>query len=131
METVFETHINQEDQLTQARNKIKELEEKIKCLECDIKDKSETISGIENNMSSQYVENWTCTDMNGKRGEFSGNMYWIKGEGMIFNKNKTIFEGSWDSTGEIIEGELRGIYSNELLSKWENGEEVDLDDESN
>ena len=91
METVFETPMNHEDELAQAKNKIKELEEKIKCLECDIKDKTETISAIEKNMSSQYVENWTCSDINGKRGEFSGNMYWIKGEGMIFNKKQNNF----------------------------------------
>jgi hypothetical protein len=128
METVFQTPINNEDELANARNKIKELEEKIKWLECDIKENKETISAIEMNMTSQYVEDWTVTDNNGK-GRFSGNMYWIKGGGMVFYENNTIFQGDWDSTGEITEGELRGTHSDELLAKWEDGEEIDLEKE--
>ena len=125
METAFQTPL---DELIEAKNKIKELDEKIKWLECEIKEKTETISAIEDNMETLYVENWTVTDKNGK-GEFSGNICWIKGGGIVFYKNNTIFEGSWDSTGEITEGELRGTYSDEILTKWEYGEEIDLEDE--
>jgi hypothetical protein len=127
METVFQAS---PDELVEARNKIKELEQHIRYLECDIEEKKETIAAIENNMSNQYVENWTVTDSNGQKGEFSGTMCWIKGDGIIIYKNNTIFEGSWDSTGEIIDGELRGTYSDELLTKWEDGEELDLKEES-
>jgi len=125
MQTVFETPI---DELAEARNKIKELEEKIRSLECDIEEKDETISAIEQNMTSQYVEDWTVTDNYYGKGRFSGNMYWIKGEGMVFYQDKTMFEGSWDSSGEITDGELREIYSHELLAKWEHGEEVELNE---
>jgi len=126
METVFQTP---PDELLEARNKIKELEEKIRSLEYNIKEKNETISDIEKNMTSQYVEDWTVTDDYSGKGRFSGNMYWILGEGMVFYENNTIFEGSWNSTGEITEGELRGTHSDELLAKWEDGEEIDLDDD--
>lgn len=129
METVFETAI---DELVEARNKIKELEEKIRSLECDIKEKDETISAIEENMTSQYVEDWTVTDNYYGKGRFSGNMYWIKGEGMVFYQDNTLFEGSWDSSGEITDGELRETYSDELLAKWEHGEEIAInEDDSN
>jgi hypothetical protein len=128
METVFQTP---HDELLDARNKIKELEEKIRSLEYNIKEKNETISDIEKNMTSQYVEDWTVTDNYFGKGRFSGNMYWILGEGMVIYENKTIFEGSWDSTGEITEGELRRTHSDKVLAKWEDGEEIDLDEESN
>ena len=127
--TTMETPMNQENELTEAKNKIKELEEEIKLLKCELDEKTKTLKDIEYNMSSTYVENWTVSDNNGKKGEFSGNMYWIKGEGMVFYKNKTILEGSWDSTGEVIDGELRGTYNNELIRKWENGLEVDLEED--
>jgi len=115
------------DALIQARNKIKQLEEKVTILEREVLEKQCHIASIESNMKSQYVENWTVTDSYGEKGEFSGNIYWIKGEGTIFYKNNTIFEGDWDSTGEINDGELRGMYSHEVLTKWENGVEMDLD----
>ena len=121
--------MNQEYELTEAKNKIKELEEEIKLLKCELDEKTKTLNAIEFNMSNTYVENWTVSDNNGKKGEFSGNMYWIKGEGMVFYKNKTILEGSWDSNGEVIDGELRGTYNNELIRKWENGVEVDLEED--
>jgi len=127
MDTVFESRI---DELADARQKIKELEDKIRWLECDIKEKEETISAIESNMENCYVENWTITDSDGKKGEFSGNIYWIKGEGIVFYKNNTIFEGGWDSTGEITDGELRGTHSDEIIAKWECGEEIDLDEDN-
>lgn len=126
METVFQPPT---DEIIEARNKIKELEEKIKWLETDNKDKMETISIMEKNMERLYVENWTVTDSDGKKGVFSGNVYWIKGDGTLFYKNNTIFEGSWDSTGEIIDGELRGTHTDELISKWIDGDEVDLEEE--
>jgi hypothetical protein len=114
------------DALIQAQNKIKQLEEKVAILESEILEKQSHIESIESNMKSQYVEDWTMTDSDGKKGSFSGNMYWIKGEGMIFYKNNTIFEGNWDSTGEINYGELRETYSDEVLAKWECGIEIDL-----
>lgn len=120
METVFETPI---DELAEARNKIKELEEKIRSLECD------TISAIEENMTSQYVEDWTVTDNYYGKGSFSGNIYWILGEGMVFYEDNTTFEGSWDSSGEITSGELRGTHSDKLLAKWQDGEEIDLNED--
>jgi hypothetical protein len=129
METVFAKTTNDaEAELIEAKNKIKELEEKIKYLECDIKDEKETISAIEKNMDSFYVENWTVVDSNGKKGSFSGNIYWIKGSGLLYYKNGTYFEGDWDSIGEINYGELRRTYTDDVITKWENGEEV-YDDE--
>jgi hypothetical protein len=78
-------------------------------------------------MKSQYVENWTFIDADGKKGDFSGNMCWIKCSGLIFYKDGTMFEGDWDSTGEIVDGELRYTYSDDLITKWVDGEEVDSD----
>jgi hypothetical protein len=113
-----------------THNKIKKLERKIIELESQLQEKCIMISDIEQNMTSQYVENWTITDTDGEKGEFSGNMYWIKGEGLIFYKNGTHFEGSWDSTGEIIDGELIRNSNSEVISKWECGVEIgDEDDE--
>ena len=129
MDTVFEPSSNREIEIVDPKNKIKELEEKIKWLESEVKEKTETISVIENNMEQFYVENWIVSDQDGEKGEFSGNIYWIKGEGTMFYKDNKMFEGSWDSKGEIIDGELRGTYSDELLAKWEDGEEVDLDED--
>jgi hypothetical protein len=115
------------DALIQAQNKIKQLEEKVAIVEREVLEKQCHIASIESNMKSQYVENWNVTDIDGEKGEFSGNIYWIKGEGTIFYKNNTIFEGDWNSTGEINDGELRGMYSDEVLAKWECGIEMDLD----
>jgi hypothetical protein len=126
METVFEKPM---DELDEAKNLIKQLEEKIRLLECDIKEHKETISAIEDNMESCYVENWTVTDSDGKKGEFYGNIRFVKGCGTLYYKDKTYFEGDWDSTGEINCGELRRTHTDELLAKWEDGEEIDLEDE--
>lgn len=126
METVFETP---NSELVEARNKIKELEEKIRSLECDIKEKEETISAIEENMTIQYVEDWTVKDNYYGKGRFSGYVYWILGEGMVFYEDNTTFEGSWDFSGEITEGELRGTHSDKLLAKWQHGEEIDLNED--
>jgi hypothetical protein len=123
METVFES------ELREANNKIKELEEKIRFLECDIKEEKETISAIEKNMENFYVENWTITDSNGKKGRFSGNICWIKGSGLLYYNDGTYFEGDWDSIGEISYGELRRTYTDDIITKWEDGEEVDEEEE--
>jgi hypothetical protein len=123
MDSVFESA------LREANNKIKELEEKIRCLECDIKDEKETISAIEKNMESFYVENWTVADSNGKKGRFSGNIYYIKGSGLLYYNDGTYFEGDWDSIGEISYGELRRTYTDDIITKWEDGEEVDEEEE--
>jgi hypothetical protein len=48
---------------------------------------------------------------------------------MVFYKNSTIFEGDWDSTGEITDGELRETYGDYVIAKWEAGEEIELDDD--
>jgi hypothetical protein len=116
--------------------KIKELEEKIAGLEkqladkqCELDDEKLTISAMEKNMECLYVENWTTTDSNGKKGEFSGNILWRKGTGMCWYKNGTYIEGEWDSTGEITEGELRHTYSDEVITKWEYGEEIDQEED--
>ena len=89
-----------------------------------IEEKTEEISAIKDNMESFYVENWTVTDSNGKKGEFSGNINWVKGSGIIYYKDKTYFEGCWYDTGEIDSGELRHTHTDALIKKWEDGEEV-------
>ena len=116
-------------ELEDAKNKIKELEQKIAMLEAEVKDEKCTISAIEENMESFYVENWTVTDSRGKKGSFSGNVYWIKGSGLLYYKDGTCFEGDWDSIGEINYGELRRTYTDEVITKWEGGEEVYEDEE--
>lgn len=110
------------------QNKIKELEQKISKLESQLQEKNHTISDIEKNMTSQYVENWTTTDIDGKKGEFSGNMYWIKGEGLLFYKNGTHFDGSWDSCGEFIDGQLVRNSDLEVIAKWEQGVEIEAEE---
>jgi len=128
METVFETPTNRDTDLLEAKEQIKQLENQITDLKKQLTEskwnlieKESTISQIEKNMASQYVEDWTCTDIDGKAGRFSGNMYWIKGEGMLYYKNGTHFEGSWDSEGEIIDGELISNRNLEVLEKWDCG----------
>jgi hypothetical protein len=122
METVFSNN-------TDATNKIKELEAKIEYLTVELKEKQDTINAIEENMESFYVENWTITDSNGKKGSFSGNIYWIKGSGLLYYKNGTYFEGDWDSIGEINYGELRRTYTDDVITKWIDGEEVEDEEE--
>ena len=116
-------------ELDEAKNKIKELEQKIATLEAEVKDERCTISAIEENMESFYVENWTVTDSRGKKGSFSGNVYWIKGSGLLYYKDGMYFEGDWDSIGEINYGELRHTYTDDIITKWEGGEEVYEDEE--
>jgi uncharacterized FAD-dependent dehydrogenase len=111
-------------ELDEAKNKIKELEQKIAILEAKVKDEQNAVKEIEENMKSFYVENWTVTDSCGKKGTFSGNIYWIKGSGSLYYKNGTYFEGDWDSIGEINYGELRRTYTDDVITKWEGGEEV-------
>jgi hypothetical protein len=132
METVFKKSINNpEMELIEARNKIKQFEEKILNLTHELEEKKDTIKAIEDNMKRLYVENWTVTDSFGKKGEFSGNVYWVKGSGMLFYKDGTIFEGCWESTGEILHGELCNTYSGDLIKKWDCGEEVEEGEEDN
>ena len=125
----METPMNKDYELTEAKNKIKELEEEIKLLKCDLDEQTETIKAIEQNMENFYVENWTVTDSNGKKGRFSGNICWIKGGGVLYYNNGTYFEGVWDSIGEINYGELRRTYTDEIITKWEDGEEIDLEED--
>jgi hypothetical protein len=122
METVFQTSV---DELSAEKNKIKELEEKVRWLETELHDKEKTILAIEQNMERLYVENWTIKD----RGTFSGNVYWIKGGGILFYDDGTRFEGDWDSTGKITDGELYFTHSGELVTRWENGKEIAYEDE--
>jgi hypothetical protein len=122
METLFQTSF---DELSSEKNKIKELEEKVRWLEIELHNKEKTILAIEKNMEVLYVENWTVKD----RGTFSGNVYWIKGGGILFNNDGTRFEGDWDSTGKITDGELYITHSGELVARWENGEEIASEDE--
>lgn len=128
METVFEVSNNIGPELIEAKNKIRELEERIRWLEAEVKDKEELISAIQNNMTRQYVEDWEVTDNDGKRGNFCGVMYWIKGDGTVYYKNKTHFEGMWDSTGEIMDGKLFDR-NGELIAEWEDGEEIEEEDD--
>ena len=116
--------IIQSTPLNNEKKYIQELEKKIKLLEIDIAEKNSKISDIENNMKSFYVENWKTTDSDGVKGEFSGNIYWVKGEGTIFYKNRTHFEGDWNSTGEIENGELFD-YSGKIIEKWVDGELIE------
>lgn len=111
METVFD-----------ANHKIKLLEEKVASLEKQLDETKRELAGqlysIERNMTHQYVEDWTVTDEDGKKGSFCGIMYWIKGEGSIYYNDKTHFEGNWDSAGEIIDGKLFD-YNCDVIAEWE------------
>ena len=129
MENVFLN--NTEAQLIDAKNKIKELEEKIAELENQLEDKQYTIDSIENNMSSHYVENWSVTDSDGNVGEFSGNIRWIKGGGLLFYEDGTNFEGDWDLNGEIMDGVLFDTDSGDVITKWDCGLEVEEDQDNN
>jgi hypothetical protein len=133
MATVFANSINNAENscaiIVEQNNKILELSQKIASLEKEVKEKQDTIEAIEANMECFYVENWKTTDSNGKKGEFSGNICWIKGSGMIYYKNGTYYEGDWDSTGEFGYGELRGTHSDVLITKWEGGVEVEEEEE--
>jgi len=123
METVFATSTNHEIELIDAKNKIKELEKKIADLTYQLE------YTIKENMNSQYVEDWTFIDTDGKKGDFSGIISWIKCSGLIFYKDGTKFEGDWDSSGEINDGELRNTHSNELITRWVDGVEVDEEED--
>ena len=120
--------------LVEAKNKLKQLEEKNAKLEAQVEDlksqvedlkhqvaeKDRVIADIEANMTRDYVEQWTTDE-----GEFTGGIYWVKGEGTMYYKNKTYFEGSWSSTGEIIEGLLCDARNRNVIERWENGEIVE------
>jgi len=121
MDTVLSIFTNNSD--TELINKIKNLEEKITILERNLSEKECTISEIENNMKRQYVDGWIVTDSEGIKGNFSGNIYWIKGDGILHYKNGNIFEGDWDSIGEIVDGTLSNR-KGEILRKWDDYEEL-------
>ena len=129
MDTVFaEPSNNIVFEFLEAKSKIKTLEDKIVALEMQVKEKVCEIDAIEKNMTRQYVEDWSVTDSDGKKGAFCGNIYWIKGGGTLYYNNKTHFEGDWDSTGKIVDGELFDCHDN-LVTKWVDGVEFDDDDE--
>ena len=109
-------------ELIEAKNKIKELEEKVKFLDEMF---SKQVS-IESNLESHsaYVEYWKDCDGN----EFCGSIYWTKNEGILYNRDTTRFEGIWDFDGEIKEGELTNR-AGDVIEKWEDGEEILESDE--
>ena len=115
--------------LLEAKNKLKQLEEKNAKLEAQVVDlkkqvaeKDRVFADIETNLTRDYVEEWTTDD-----GEFTGGIYWMKGEGTLYYKNKTYFEGSWNSAGEIIEGLLCDCRNRNVIERWEDGELVEGD----
>ena len=109
-------------ELIEAKNKIKELEEKVKFLDEMF---SKQVS-IESNLESHsaYVVYWKDCDGN----EFCGSIYWTKNEGILYNRDTTRFEGIWDFDGEIKEGELTNR-AGDVIEKWEDGEEILESDE--
>jgi len=129
METVFATPSKNVDvELFEAKTKIKTLENKIVALEMQVKEKVREIDAIEKNMTRQYVEDWSVTDSDGKKGAFCGNIYWIKGGGILYYNNKTHFEGDWGSTGEITNGILFDYYG-DTIAEWEDGVEIEEEEE--
>jgi hypothetical protein len=109
-------------ELIEAKNKIKELEKRVKFLDEMFSEKISIESNLE--LHSAYVENWKDCDRN----EFSGSIYWTKNSGILYNIDRTRFEGEWDYDGEIMEGELTDCAGN-VIEKWENGEEILESDE--
>jgi hypothetical protein len=104
-------------ELIEAKNKIKELEKRVKFLDEMFSEKISIESNLE--LHSAYVENWKDCDRN----EFSGSIYWTKNSGILYNIDRTRFEGEWDYDGEIMKGELTDRAGN-VIEKWENGEEI-------
>jgi len=115
-------------ELTDAKNKIKDLETKIADLTKQLLEKQCEILSIEENMETQYVDGWTVKDSYGGKGEFHGTIYWIKGKGVLYYKDRTRFEGHWDSSGEIKNGELSNC-NGDVITKWEDGVELEEEDE--
>ena len=130
METVFATSVNNSESNTilLLEKKIEDLTKQLQKTQLELEEKITTISAIENNLTSQYVEEWVVTDNNGKKASFGGIIYWMKGEGSIFYKDKSHFEGDWDSMGEIIDGKLFD-YNYNVISEWKNGEEIEEEEE--
>jgi hypothetical protein len=104
-------------ELIEAKNKIKELEERIKFLDEMFHEKVSIESNL--GLHSAYVEDWKDCDGN----KFCGSIYWTKNEGILYNRDTTRFEGIWDFDGEIKEGELTNR-AGDVIEKWENGEEI-------
>jgi hypothetical protein len=116
--------------LVEAKNKLKQLEEKnakletqVEDLKSQVEDLKDQVADIETNMTRDYVEGWTTDE-----GEFTGGIYWVKGEGTMYYKNKTYFEGSWSSNGEIIEGLLCDARNRNVIERWEDGELIEGSD---
>jgi hypothetical protein len=117
METVFSNQL--ENKIKQLEEIIVQLEKQIEEKNCEIKDKKEYISAIENNMTREYVEGWVID------GEtYYGSIYWVKGEGELYCKDKTKFDGTWDSNGDFTDGKLLDPYDN-VLEQWEDGEFIE------
>jgi hypothetical protein len=115
-------------ELTDAKNKIKDLETKIADLTQQLLEKQYEMVSIKENMETQFVDGWTVKDSYGGKGEFHGNIYWIKGEGILYYKDRTSFEGDWDSSGEINNGELSNC-NGDVITKWEDGVELGEEEE--
>ena len=119
-----------------SSHEVKVLEEKVALLEKqlaakqgELEESQDAIKSIENNLTRQYVEDWDVTDADGKKGNFCGGIYWMKGDGSLYYKDKSHFEGQWDSMGEIIEGKLHDCHG-EVIAEWENGEEIIEEEET-
>jgi predicted translin family RNA/ssDNA-binding protein len=108
-----------------STKKIEELEKKISELEEQLADAKRFIQATEENMDSEYVEDWTVHD-----GAFTGRIYYVKGHGCLDYPDRSSLEGDWDAAGDLIHGKLTDSRG-QVLQKWRDGKEVDdSDDES-
>jgi hypothetical protein len=115
------------NELTEAKNKIKELEEKLSHIKNQlkqanylIKEKEAFISDIEKNSRLDWVEGWKDADGN----KFYGNISWVKSDGTLDYSDASKFEGEWLLNGEFYQGELIDR-SRKVIEKWEDGEFID------
>jgi len=109
-----------ESQVKDLKSQVEDFKSQVKDLESQVEDFKSQVADIEANMTRDYVEEWTTDE-----GEFTGGIYWVKGEGTMYYKNKTYFEGSWSSAGEIIEGLLCDARNRNVIERWEDGELVE------
>ena len=130
MVTVFEPSTNNNNELTEAKAQIKRLEEKVALLEKQltenqrvIEDQAHEISCIEENMKREYVEGWKSHD-----GEFTGGMYWVKGEGVLRCDDGMYFDGQWNSAGVFTDGEVLDWHNN-VLEKLVDGVNIEIGEE--
>lgn len=130
METVFARSVNNAESQTiiLLEKKIADLTKQLQETQMELNEKKSIISAIEDNLTGQCVEEWEVTDNTGKKGNFYGRIYWIKGDGIIYYEDQSHFEGDWDSMGEIINGKLIDC-KYDVIAKWENGEEIEHEDE--